>query len=88
MKSSIKNLSSKSDQIRKKLRIWSHLMKKSLIQNFIFCTVLQLVYENLFHRGVIKYVAKTNNTMPKANYKCSRTMCEMFLPVNRKLTES
>ena len=88
MKSSIKNFSSKSDQIRKKLRIWSHLMKKSLMQTFIFCTVLQLVYENLFHRGVIKYVAKTNNTMPKANYKCSRTMCEMFLPVNRKLTES
>ena len=88
MKSSIKNFSSKSDQIRKKLRIWSHLMKKSLMQNFIFCTVLQLVYENLFHRGVIKYVAKTNNTMPKANYKCSRTMCEIFLPVNRKSTES
>ena len=74
MRSSIKNFSSKSVQIRKKLRIWSHLMKKSLMQNFIFCAVLQLVYENLFHRGVIKYVAKTNNTMPKANYKCSRTM--------------
>ena len=88
MRSSIKNFSSKSDQIRKKLRIWSHLMKKSLMQNFIFCAVLQLVYENLFHRGVIKYVAKTNNAMPKANYKCSRTMYEIFLPVNRKLTES
>ena len=25
------------EQIRRKLRIWSHLLKKSLIENFIFC---------------------------------------------------
>ena len=37
MKFSIKNLSSKCDQIRRK--IWSHLLKKSLIENFIFCAV-------------------------------------------------
>ena len=30
---------SKYDQIRKKLRIWSHLLKKSLMENFIFCSV-------------------------------------------------
>ena len=40
MKSSIKVFFSKCDQIRRKLRIWSHLLKKSLIQNFIFCAVL------------------------------------------------
>ena len=28
---------SKCDQIRRKLRIWSYLMKKSLMENFIFC---------------------------------------------------
>ena len=33
---SIKNFFSKCDQIRRKLRIWSHLLKKSLMQNFIF----------------------------------------------------
>ena len=27
------------DQIRRKLRIWSHLQKKSLMENFIFCAV-------------------------------------------------
>ena len=80
MKISVKNFFSKCDQIRKKLRIWSHLLKKSLMENFIFCAVLQLVYENLFHCWVIKYVAKTNNTMPKANYKGSRMMCEIFFP--------
>ena len=39
MKFSIKDLFSKCDQIRRKLRIWSHLLKKSLMENFIFCAV-------------------------------------------------
>ena len=39
MKSSIKDFLSKYDQIRKKLRIWSYLLKKSLTENFIFCAV-------------------------------------------------
>ena len=30
---------SKYDLIHKKLRIWSHLLKKSLMENFIFCPV-------------------------------------------------
>ena len=29
----------KCDQIRRKLRIWSHLLKKSIMENFIFCVV-------------------------------------------------
>ena len=37
MKFPIKDFFSKCDQIGKKLRIWSHLLKKSLIENFIFC---------------------------------------------------
>ena len=37
MKFSIKDFFSKCYQIRWKLRIWSHLLKKSLIENFIFC---------------------------------------------------
>ena len=39
MKFSIKGLSRKCDQIRKNLRIWSHLLKKSLLENFIFYAV-------------------------------------------------
>ena len=35
-KFSINDFLSKRDQIRKKLRIWSHLLKKSLMENFIF----------------------------------------------------
>ena len=37
MKFSIKDFFSKCDQIRRFLRICSHLMKKSLMENFIFC---------------------------------------------------
>ena len=36
---SIKDLFSKFDQIRSFLQIWSHLRKKSLMENFIFCAV-------------------------------------------------
>ena len=39
MKFSIADFFSKCDQIRRKLRIWSHLLKKSLRENFIFCAV-------------------------------------------------
>ena len=39
MKFSIRDFFSKCVQIRKKLRIWSHLLKKSLMENFIFCLV-------------------------------------------------
>ena len=39
MKFFIKNFCSKCDQICRKLRIWSHLLKISLMENFIFCAV-------------------------------------------------
>ena len=42
MKFSIEDFFSKWDQIRKNLRIWSHLLKKSLMENFIFCAVLNI----------------------------------------------
>ena len=46
MKFSIKDFFSKCDQIRRKLPIWSHLLKKSLIENFIFCAVLDMLKVN------------------------------------------
>ena len=39
MKFSIKDFLSKYDQIRRKLQIWPHLLKKSLMVNFIFGAV-------------------------------------------------
>ena len=39
MKFSIKNFFCIADQIPRKLQIWSYLLKKSLMESFIFCTV-------------------------------------------------
>ena len=39
MKFSINDFFSKCGQIRRKLWIWSHLLKKSVMENFIFCAV-------------------------------------------------
>ena len=36
---SIKDFFIKCDQIRSLMGIWSHLQKKSLMKNFIFCRV-------------------------------------------------
>ena len=33
------NTAQKYEHCTKKLRIWSHLLKKSLMENFIFCAV-------------------------------------------------
>ena len=40
MKFSIKYFFSTCDQIRSFLRIWSHLLQKSSMENFIFCAVM------------------------------------------------
>ena len=40
MEFSMKDFFSKCDPICWKLRIWSHLLKKSLMENFSFCAVL------------------------------------------------
>ena len=39
MKFSIKDFFRKCDQIHSFLRIWSYLMKKPIMENFIFCAV-------------------------------------------------
>ena len=39
MKFFIKDFFSKCDQIRRKLQIWSNLLKKSIMENVFFCAV-------------------------------------------------
>ena len=56
MKFSIKDFFSKCDQIRRKLRIWSHLLKKSLMENFIFCAVLSRFYLSVLFRENTDYL--------------------------------
>ena len=40
MRFSIKDIFSKCDKVCSIMQIWSHLLKKSLMKNFIFCAVL------------------------------------------------
>ena len=46
MKFSMNDFFSKCDQIGRKLRIWSHLLKKSLMENSIFCAVIHVLCES------------------------------------------
>ena len=55
MKFSIKDFFSKCDQIRSFLRIWSHLLKKSLLKNFIFCGV-EGAFPKYQEKTVTKYL--------------------------------
>ena len=48
MKFSIKGFFSKCDQISRKLRIWSHLLKKSFMENFIFYAMNKMNGMGLF----------------------------------------
>ena len=57
MKFSIKDFVSKCDQICSFLQILSHLKKKSLMKNFIFCAVcLAFLYKNKFTN--LKFLAR------------------------------
>ena len=46
MKFFIMDFFSTCRQIRRKLRIWSHLPKKSVIKNFIFCTARIILFQH------------------------------------------
>ena len=59
IKFSIKDFFSKCEQIRSFLQIWSYLLKKSLMENFIFCVVSFLL---------LLYSTRSNEeTLQKAN---------------------
>ena len=65
MKFSIEDLFSKCDRIRSVLRIWSHLLKKSLMENFIFCAVFvfaAIMFKLLVIQFIIKLYAVFTNS--------------------------
>ena len=51
LKFSIKDFFSKCDQIHSKLQIWSRLLEKSLMENFIFCAVEILIEDITVRRN-------------------------------------
>ena len=69
MKFFTKDFFSKCDQIRKKLRIWSHLQKKSLMENFIFCAVSYIFkrrfvfqFQNILLKRIKASLSEENGT--------------------------
>ena len=67
MKFSVKDFFSKCEQILRKLRICSHLLKKTLMENFIFCAVYVLKKhgENVDNPSVKIYVKKKKELYSK-----------------------
>ena len=57
MKFSIRDFFSKYNQMRSFLRIWSHLLKKSLMENFIFDEVKEVCL-GYCQTSVMKFIAK------------------------------
>ena len=76
MKFSIKDFFSKCDQILRKLQIWSHLLNKSLMENFNFCAV--------YLTGVSWNALRISWKIYKINIafrKCHQTFLGNFFPV-------
>ena len=63
-KFSIKDFFSKCDKIRWKLRIWSHLLKKSLMENFIFCAVIQEYVDHIKNLASV-YLRQCRSSRPE-----------------------
>ena len=61
MNFSIRDFFSKCDQIRWKLRIWSHLLKKSLMENLISCPVSKENLKNVVLKQKINISDGINN---------------------------
>ena len=86
MKFSIKDFFSKCDQIRSFLRIWSHLLKKSLMENFIFCEVFHIARKKLNTKIFIwaeSVIINNNNTsFQKGNWGQNITPTFLHIFVN------
>ena len=74
MKFLIKDFVSKYDQIRSFLRIWSHLWKKSLMENFIYCAVFLV---SSVHKTA--YMEQLCFCQIQFIRKSSQKLCEMKL---------
>ena len=66
-----------------KLRIWSHLLKKSLMENFIFCAVFQVFCGYFWNcMGTL-----AQNGPAARNNGNTRTMCDIYLTLTIKIQQ-
>ena len=74
LKFSINGFFSKCDQIRRKLRIWSHLLKKSLMEDFIFCAVRAVISQ----QHMTAYAGNTSVIFLVGSKLIKTFMCNFF----------
>ena len=77
MKFPMKDFFSKCDRILRKLRIWSHLLKTSLMENFIFCAVISrhhLIASLQMERG--NSLDKTGNISYTIRFQYAMYFCQ------------
>ena len=67
---SIKDFFSKCDQSLRKLRVWSLLLKKSLMENFIFCAVPLFMLSGM---GCIRTLSNIADEAFGENFRCLKT---------------
>ena len=72
MKFCIKDFFSKCDQIHSFLRIWSHLLKKSFMENVIFCAVYD-------QKSLSKFYCLPN-VSNRCTFKTSSNVCNRVSP--------
>ena len=75
---------SSCDHIRSILRIWSHLLKKSLMQNFIFLCVIDFSWENCGRRFWIYWFSFTNIPPEESIDICTNTLSEGLSKICKK----
>ena len=68
----IEDFFSKCDQIRWKLRIWWHLLKKYLMENFIFCAVPEDASFSI-RKKVVQIIFRGNYFRIRVNFKIHLT---------------
>ena len=61
IKFSIMDFFSKSDQISMKLRAWSHLRKKFSMENFVFCAVFLIIFDQREKSKIKKRMINCHN---------------------------
>ena len=75
----IKDLFSKCDQFLSFLQIWSHLLKKSLLENFILCALLEI--NLLTYLPWATQSIKLRTSGPGSFFPCWLILPSLFAPV-------
>ena len=85
MKFSLKDFFSKCDELRRKLRIWSQLLKKSLMENFIFCAVLRIIISRKLRECHGQSISGLSKLSSKLNYVINNIFIKIVFIIRRRV---